>query len=475
MTAALAAGILLGYAAVLFGLAAIAQRRVKTPGDFLLAGRRLSLRLATASLLATWFGAGTLLASAEEVTASGLRAAALEPIGPGICLLLVGLFYAGPLRRARLVTLGDFFARRFGRGSEIAAAAVMVGSFFGWIAAQFGVLAALLDNLFRIPSTAGLLLVGAVAIGYTLIGGMWSVTLTDALQMPVVAFGLLALGVSALAALGDGSLLSGIARLGAETPPEHLAFFPGEATEALAWSGLLLAGALGNIPGQDVLQRVFASRSVRVARQACLLSGGLYLGLGLIPVGLGLAAPLLLPDSSGDLLGTLTSVLFSPAAALGLVLVVVSAVLSTVDSALVSAASVLAQNLLRHALPRVKLLRLSRVSVVAVGAASLGFASSGLSAFRLLEDAYELTLVGLFVPLTFGLFTRRGGSRAALAAIGAGALPWALHTAVGWEWFFEDALLPAGISIPAGVGLTALSGIGYLVGARFDPAPGSAA
>ena len=442
------AAVLLLYTAVLFGIAWISSRRIHDFSDYLVAGRNLGTPLASLSLLATWFGAGTLLASAEEVRNVGLSAAALEPIGPGICLLLVGLFYAVPLRRAGLLTLGDFFAKRFGRKAEIACAAVMVPSFFGWIAAQFSVLAALLGDLFGIPLGTGLLLVAAVSIGYTLIGGMWSVTLTDALQGVLLAVALPALGISAVAELGGGSLAGGLARLGRETPPDLLEIVPAEMTALLAWSGLLVAGALGNIPGQDVLQRVFASRTERVARRACLVAGGLYLVLGAIPVVLGLATRLLLPGSEGEMLAVLGRILFSPLATLGLILVVVSALLSTVDSALISAASVLAQNLLRHPLPRVGLLRLSRIAVLVVGAASLFYAFRGLSAYSLLEDAYELTLVGLFVPLTAGLFWKRGGSAAALSAMAGGVVLWVVHLAFGWDWFLEPALSPAGVLIP---------------------------
>ena len=271
-----------------------------------------------------------------------------------------------------------------------------------------------------------------------------------------------------MAELGGGSLAGGIARLGRETPPDLLAVVPRELTALLAWSGLLVAGALGNIPGQDVLQRVFASRTARVARRACLIAGGLYLVLGAIPVVLGLASRLLLPGQEGDLLAALGRILFSPLAALGLVLLVVSAVLSSVDSALISAASVLAQNLLRHSVPRAGLLRLSRLSVLIVGAASLFYAFRGFSAYSLLEDAYELTLVGLFVPLTAGLFSKRGGRTAALAAMGCGVVLWVLHLSLGWDWFLAPALVPAGVLIPNAIGLTAASAAGYLAGAAFD-------
>lgn len=473
MTAAVAAAALGLYTGALFAAAWFARRRIESFSDYLVAGRRLGVGLASAGLLATWFGAGTLLASAEEVRDTGLRAAALEPVGPGICLLLVGLFYAARLRRAGLLTLSDFFAARFDRRSEVASAAIMVASFFGWIAAQFTVLASLLETLFGLPAAVGLAVAFAVTVGYTLLGGMWSVTLTDAAQAVIVAVGLFAVFVAAMAELGGG-FLGGVSRLARDTPPDLLEIVPSGSEAFAVWAGLLLAGALGNIPGQDVLQRVFASKTETVARRACLLAGGAYLLLGVLPVGLGLAARLLAPEG-GEILTVLGRILFSPPAALALLLVVVSALLSTADSALLSAGSVLGQNLLRHAFPGANLLRLSRLAVLMVGAGSLGLAYGGLSAYALLEDAYELTLVGLFIPLTFGLYSKRGGPGAALGAIAAGAGLWALHLAFGWNHFLDPLFAPAGIFVPGAVGLTAGSAAGYFLGARRDRARESAA
>lgn len=467
MTAAVAAAALGLYTGALFAAAWFARRRIESFSDYLVAGRRLGVGLASAGLLATWFGAGTLLASAEEVRDTGLRAAALEPVGPGICLLLVGLFYAGRLRRSGLLTLSDFFAARFDRRSEVASAVIMVASFFGWIAAQFTVLAALLETLFGLPVPVGLAAAFAVTVGYTLLGGMWSVTLTDAAQAVIVAVGLFAVFAAAMAELGGG-FFGGLSRLARETPPDLLEIVPSGGEAFAVWAGLLLAGALGNIPGQDVLQRVFASRTETVARRACLIAGGSYLVLGVLPVGLGLAARLLAPDGSGDILTVLGRILFSPPAALALLLVVVSALLSTADSALLSAGSVLGQNLLRHVFPGANRLRLSRLAVLVVGAGSLGLAYGGLSAYALLEDAYELTLVGLFIPLTLGLYSKRGGPGAALGAIAAGAGLWALHLAFGWNHFLDPLFAPSGIFVPGAVGLTAGSAAGYFLGARRD-------
>ncbi|MCA9712408.1 MAG: hypothetical protein KDK70_41615, partial [Myxococcales bacterium] len=166
------------YLGVMVALGAWAQRRVETVEDYVLAGRRLGLGLATPTLLATWFGAGTLLAATDEVRAEGLRAAALDPLGAGVCLVLAGLLVARPLWRMGLLTLPDFYGRRFGPRAERVAALVMVPGYFGWIAAQLVALSEIVDLYLGVPVAWSLPLVAALGAAYTLTGGMWAVTLT---------------------------------------------------------------------------------------------------------------------------------------------------------------------------------------------------------------------------------------------------------------------------------------------------------
>ena len=95
------------YLIVIFAISLWSRGQIHNSEDYLVAGGRLPLSLAWATLLATWFGAGTLLAVAGEVRQEGVRAAALDPFGAGTCLLLAGLFFAAPLWRMRLMTLPD--------------------------------------------------------------------------------------------------------------------------------------------------------------------------------------------------------------------------------------------------------------------------------------------------------------------------------------------------------------------------------
>lgn len=429
--------ILGGYVVLTIGLAVWASGRVESAEDFVVAGRRLGVPLATATLLATWFGAGTMLTAADEVRAEGLRAAALEPIGAGVCLLLAGFFFARPLWRMKLLTLCDFYARRFGRRAEVLSAVVMVPGYFGWIAVQFVALAGMLEVLFGLDLEIGIVAVAAIGAGYTLLGGMWAVAITDAVQLVLLLVGLVILGVSVLIDLG------GLSSLAAQLPPGMLEPVPLESSrELIGWLAVLVISALGNLPGQDLMQRVFAARSASVARTACLLAGVAYLVFGAVPVLLGLASRILDPAGETAIVASLARTFLSPPMAAVFCLALVSAVLSTIDSAILSPSTVIAQNLLRHIMPGRDLLELTRAAVAGVAAVSVAVALSGESAYSILEAAYEIGLVGLFVPLALGLAWKPRSERPALAVMGFGFVSWLAHLIAGWESFVGLIDLP---------------------------------
>jgi Na+/proline symporter len=451
------------YVVAAFGLSFWARGRIQSAEDYVVAGRRLPLSLSSATIFATWFGAGTLLTATDEVRQGGLRMAGLDPFGAGVCLLLAGWFYAARLWKMKLLTLADFYQRRFGDRTEIVAAVVMIPGYFGWIAAQFVALASVLELFFGIDPAIGIALVAFVGAGYTLLGGMWSVTLTDAVQVVLIIVGLVVLAVVVFFELGDGSFGGGVGRLLEETPGEMLSPIPTESLVALSgWLGIFAAGALGNIPGQDLSQRIFSARSAKVAARACLVAGVAYLAVGLLPLLIGLAGNILTPDHEAAIIPLLASLFLTKPLAVIFLLAILSAVLSTIDSAILSPATVLGQNLLGR-LPhhRGDNLRLQEISVVLVTAASLAMAYLGEDAYGLLETAYEIGLVGLFVPLTFGLYTEQGGEKAALASMAVGIAFWLPHVALGWESFF-------GLGPPVGLSSAALAAVAYLVVARFE-------
>ncbi|MBO6933939.1 MAG: sodium:solute symporter family protein [Deltaproteobacteria bacterium] len=446
------------YLVVVLALAAFAQRRVDSMEDYVVAGRRLTLGLASATLLATWFGAGTLLAVADEVRAEGLRAAALDPIGAGVCLVLAGLFFARKMWSLKLVTLADLFRRRFGPRVEVFSGALLVPVYFGWIAAQLVALAQLLELFFGLPVAAGLAAVAAFGIFYTALGGMWAVTLTDGLQMALLLVGLVILTGAVALHFGD-SVGEGATAVWQQVPDGHRIWIPRESlAEAGAWLGVFCAGSLGNLPSQDLMQRIFAARSAKVAQAACLVAGGAYLTFGLLPLFLGLAGHVI-DAEGGSTLPMLAGIALHPGLAVLLVVTLLSAVLSTLDSAILAPATVIAQNLWRTS-ERVSPLQRTRIAVVGVGLVSVGVAYLGESAYSLLESGYELGMVSLLVPLVVAVHLERPSVRAVVVAMGLGTSLWLAAQVAGLE-----SLGP----VPVGLASTAAATMAYALVARLAP------
>lgn len=451
------------YVVLMFVIGWIAQRRVKDVEDYVVAGRRLGPFLGTATLLATWFGAAALLTSADEVRANGVTGATLDPVGAGICLLLVATFFAKPLWEAKILTLSDFFANKFGRRQEVLASVLMVPPYFGWIAAQFMALAGMLHLFFGIPIHSGIALVALIGFGYTLLGGMWAVTLTDAVQMGIVIFGLFLVSGVVLAEIGGGDAALGYTRLLSETPPERLTFIQTDSlAQFVTWFGILCAGALGNIPSQDVMQRVFSARSANVARFSCFMAGTLYLSLGLVPIMMGLAGHMLFEEGTATL-PKLAALFLHPALAVVFVVTLMSTVLSTIDSAMLAPATVLSRNVMGHMkqFEAVPPLKLTRIALAIVALCSVGLAYWGESAYAMLEAGYELGMVSLLAPLVYGVYLKSPCPRGAIFSMLGGTTLWFVHAFAGWESFFNVSEM-----LPVGLSCAAVSFIAYWIGRR---------
>ncbi|MCA9128244.1 MAG: sodium:solute symporter family protein [Planctomycetales bacterium] len=459
----LAASIVI-YLVAMYALAVVAQGKIHNVEDFLVAGRQLPLSLAWMTLLATWFGAGTMLTAADEVRAGGLTQAALDPFGAGCCLMLAGLFVAGPMWRQHLLTVPDLFRKKFGPTAELFSALILVPSYFGWIAAQFVAMAQVLDLFFGIPLYWGIALVALVGTGYTLMGGMWSVTMTDAAQVVLLLVGLIVLVIITMVELGNGNAWNGLTRIMDGTEPQKLVVIPRDDLQSLVgWLGVFAIGALGNLPGQDLMQRVFASKSEGTARYACLIAGAMYLTFGCLPLLLALAATQLVPEESdGSVLPVLAHAFLHPFVAVVFMVALMSAILSTIDSAILSPASVLSQNIIPR-FASTSSLSSNRLAIMLVALSSLLLAYLGESAYALLEESYLLTLVGLLVPMMIGLYSISNREAPAIVSMTVGAGVWATHFVCGWESFLEPVLQPTGWQLPISLSVTACALIAFFV------------
>jgi SSS family solute:Na+ symporter len=180
-----------------------ASSKVHTTTDFVLAGRTLSFGLATMVTFATWFGSETLLGAPREFVHGGLYAVIEEPFGAALGLFLVGAIYARKLYPLPVLTFSDFFRIRFGGLSEKISALVMIPSYFGWISALLLALGLTLHLLLPISTEMGIVIGALLVMTYTLMGGMWSISITDFLHNIILIVGLLLLAYLLLDKIPD--------------------------------------------------------------------------------------------------------------------------------------------------------------------------------------------------------------------------------------------------------------------------------
>lgn len=418
-------------ASLLIGL--LVSRGIRSEADYLIAGRRIGLTLASFSMFATWFGAESCISAAGKFYQEGLVGGTTDPFGYTVALLLVGLVFAVPLWKRGLTTLADLFAQRYSRGVERFAALIMAPTSVFWAAAQIRAFGQVLHASSNLEFTLCLALAAGTVILYTCAGGLLADVVTDLIQGVAIVAGLLLI-LGAIVASGDVNL----AEAWRAVDPEKLRLFGGP--ERSRWE-LLELWALtigGSVVAQEVVSRVLGAKSHQVARNAALLGGGLYLAVGLIPAFLGLIGPHLLPGLADPehvlprlaekFLPTFVYVLFIGA--------LVSAILSTVDSTLLAASSLVAHNVVLSVLPGLserQKLRVARAGVVVFGLIAFGLARGAESIFELVQQANGVGSAGILTLLVFGLFSRRGRAHTAAATLAVGLASWAWGTYVaGW-------------------------------------------
>ena len=184
----------LAYFAVTIGIGLWAARRVHNSKDYLVAGRSLPLYMSMATVFATWFGAETVLSVSATFAKDGLGGIIADPFGSSFCLLFVALFFARAFYRMDLLTIGDFYRKRYSKPVEVVTSVAITASYLGWTSAQLTALGLVFSVLSggAIGLGTGIVIGGLVVLGYTIWGGMWSVALTDLFQTVVILIGLTA-------------------------------------------------------------------------------------------------------------------------------------------------------------------------------------------------------------------------------------------------------------------------------------------
>jgi SSS family transporter len=417
-------------------------------------------------VFATWFGAETVLGVSATFLKDGMGGIVADPFGFSFCLVLIGLFFARAFYRLNLLTIGDFYRKRYNKPVEVATSVCITLSYLGWTSAQFTALGFVFHALSggAIPLEWGIALGAGAVLVYTLFGGMFAIAYTDLFQTTIIIVGLIYLAflLGGMAG-GPGAVLAHA------TQADKFQFWPKpELKEILAFVAAFLTAALGSIPQQDVFQRVTAAKDAATAVRGTLLGGIVYFCMAFVPIYLAYSALLIDPQMVAPLIAgdENENQLILPQLILGHTPVfaqvvffgaLLSAIMSSASGALLAPTSLFTENVLRpflaHMSDRQFLLTMRLVLVIFALAVLVFALESDASIYQMVQNAYKVTLVSAFAPLVLGLFWQRATTAGALLSVVLGLVTWLLLEAVA-----PEALVP-----PQLVGLAA-SVLGMVVG-----------
>ena len=456
--------LVIAYLLVTIAIGLWAAKRVKNTTDFAIAGRHLPLAMVITTTFATWFGSETVLGIPAKFIEGGLSGVVEDPFGAGGCLILVGLFFAAKLYRMTLLTISDYFRERYGRGVEVVCSLIIILSYLGWVSAQVTALG-LVFNLLSggaIGIPAGMVIGTASILAYTLFGGMWSVAVTDFLQMIILVVGLSIIAVFAADQAGGADKVIALAQ-----SRDLFKFLPEPGFDQIV--GFIAAAVtmmFGSIPQQDVFQRVMSAKDVKEATRGPVIGGVAYILFAFVPMFLVTSALIIMPEQATVLIADdpqkviptlvmermpfIMQVLFFGA--------LLSALKSCASATLLAPSVTFVENIWRQFFPRqsdrqeLRTMRLA-VLIFSVCVCTYAIALEGTSIYEMVSSAYQVTLVGAFVPLLAGLYWRRATTQGAVFSILLGLLTWILFLTT-----------PARESFPAQLAGLLMAGVGMVLG-----------
>ena len=463
------------YFLVTIGIGLWAAQRVKNSRDYLVAGRSLPLYMNMATVFATWFGAETVLSVSATFARDGLGGIVADPFGSSLCLIFVALFFARAFYRMDLLTIGDFYRKRYSKSVEVVTSVAITASYLGWTSAQLTALGLVISVLSAgaIDLNTGILIGALVVLGYTIWGGMWSVALTDLFQTVVILIGLTAV------AFLVGDMAGGASKVvSAAVEAGRFEFWPkGGTKEWLAFAAAWATLAIGSIPQQDVFQRVTSAKDERTAVMGSFFGGLAYFCFAFVPIFIAYAALVIDPgfaklfahEDAREIQRILPNLILERTPMWAQVLffgALLSAILSTASGALLAPTALFTENVIRPFAPRLgdrQFLLLLRTVLVLFTLAALLFALNSKSTmYEMVQNAYKVTLVSCIVPLAAGIYWRRSTNAGAMLSVVFGLVSWGIA-----ELTAPEATVP-----PQFVGL-AFSLLGMVLGS-FVPRPVSA-
>lgn len=389
------------YLLIFLIISLLDMKGIKTFTDYAVAGRVQGSFAVTMTLLATVVGASTTIGICDTVYSIGFPGIWWLAFG-AIGLILQSVFISGKVRATEADTLPDLAKITVGRGAELIIALIIVISWIGVIAGQLVAMNSLISFATGRSDTWLFVIVSAVVIIYTLIGGQSSVVKTDKLQFIIIIVSIVLCCAYLYLVKGDatGNVATNIELLNDNYTTRNLL------TQFFVIGGVYFLGP-------DIISRNFISRDENTAKKSALIAGIGLFGFSLVITLLGMwirynVTPDQLADSKAlmYIAGVLPKYISIP-----LIFGLLSAILSSTDTCIINASSIFVKDIMKR-----ESVRGIRITVAVIGAIAIVLAVSGRGdIMSLLTGAYSVYTPGVIFPLLVAILSyRKNGVRPAL-------------------------------------------------------------
>jgi SSS family solute:Na+ symporter len=435
---------------------------------YIVAGKSLPVLFVGTMLSAQAIDGNSSLGNAGAVYSLGFWAGATLPLGLVICLFLTGFIFGKRLNRLSMLTLPDFYYRRYGTAVEGFSGVLMIISFMILVAGNFAASGYILDQVLGIPLVWGSLLAACIVLTYTIFGGLFACAYTDIFQIYLAVIGFWAAFIYFAGGFAGPSWHDFMANV----PPHYLDL---SGLTQKSWGALpnwatLLSLGVGDLVALDFMERVFAARDGRTAARGAYWGGTVTL-LTVVPTSfIGIFALTEIPKTSSPFLIYPDMAIHHVPAWIGVLMCagVLGAAMSTANGGILAISSVIGRNMIqrdiiagilhREHMGNRRLLMLVRLVLTPVMLGAFVIAWQSPQPGKYLVLAFDVVMAGALVPLVAGLFWKKANAPAALSCMTVGSLArligYLYMNSIGFSPS-ADALSYAGIEtmIPPLIGL----------------------
>jgi len=417
------------YLLVMLAIGWYSSTRITSNTDFMVAGRRLGPLLMAGTLAATEIGGGSSLGVVQQGMQDHGISSAWYIITMGFAFVIL-TFLAPKFRAATVKTVPEYFRRRYGKSAGLITAIIMVLPLVGLTAGQFIASSVILSTMLGISYKTAVIIVAVVVTLYSVMGGLWSVTMTDFIQVFLIVIGMIIAVPFAINMAGDWS------NVVANVPPETFDMFKGYSPMAVVSLTVMYVATF--TVGQEAVSRYYAARDGKAAVQGSILAAIVNFIYAFIPAVLGIITLALMnmgkfsADQFADVGARyalpVLAIEAMPSVICGLLFAgIISATMSSADSDLLGAGSIFANDIYRAVLkPEAtseEVMKVTRWVMIIVGVASMFIALFNTSSIvNLLMFCFTLRAAGAFFPYVLGHYWKGSSLAGTIASLVSGSI-----------------------------------------------------